>query len=78
MFVNTLFDILQSTDAVTLTDMRRNVRASATAILEATRRIDPAAGRMIWQLLGRFVQIGAGSLLELLGRKPDDNTPNQA
>ena len=72
VFVNTLFDILQSTDAVTLTDMRRNVRASATAILEATRRIDPAAGRMIWQLLGRFVQIGTGSLLDFLNKKPDE------
>ena len=77
VFVNTLFDILESTNAVQLSDMRRNVRASATAILEATRRIDPAAGRMIWELLGRFVQIGAGSLLELLGRKPDDNNPGQ-
>ena len=38
-------------------------------VMRATRRIDPAAGRMIWELLGRFVQIGAGSLLELLGRK---------
>ena len=78
VFVNTLFDILESTNAVQLSDMRRNVRASAASILEATRRIDPAAGRMIWKLLGRFVQIGAGSLLELLGRKPDDNNPNQA
>ena len=77
VFVNTLFDILESTNAVQLSDMRRNVRASATAILEATRRIDPATGRMIWQLLGRFLQIGAGSLLELLGRKPDDNNPPQ-
>ena len=72
VFVNTLFDILQSTNAVQLSDMRRNVRGSATAILEATRRIDPATGRMIWDLLGRFLQIGAGSLLELLGRKPED------
>ena len=29
------------------------------------------------KLLGRFLQIGAGSLLELLGRKPDDNNPPQ-
>ncbi|MBO4298504.1 MAG: DUF2974 domain-containing protein [Clostridia bacterium] len=71
VFVNTLFDILQSTNAVVLSDMRRNVRASAAAILEATRRIDPAAGRMIWNLLGRFMQIGTGSLLEFLNRKPD-------
>ena len=72
VFVNTLFDIPQSTNAVQLSDMRRNVRASASAILEATRRVDPATGRMIWQLLGRFLQIGAGSLLELLNRKPED------
>ncbi len=71
VFVNTLFDILQSTDAVMLGDMRRNVRASAAAILEATRRVDPATSRMIWQLLGRFLQIGAGSLLDMLNRKPD-------
>lgn len=74
VFVNTLFDILQSTNAVALSDMRRNVRASATAILEATRRVDPATGRMIRQLLGRFVQIGAGSLLDMLNRKGDGET----
>ena len=74
VFVNTLFDILESTKAVQLSDMRRNLRASASSILEATRRIDPATGRMIWELLGRFVQIGAGSLLEMLGRKPEDSS----
>jgi len=72
VFVNTLFDILQSTDATALSDMRRNVRANATAILEAARRVDPSSARMVWQMLGRFLQIGAGSLLELLGKKPDD------
>ncbi|MBR3503197.1 MAG: DUF2974 domain-containing protein [Clostridia bacterium] len=77
VFVNTLFDILESTNATQLSDMRRNLRASATSILEATRRVDPATGRMIWDLLGRFVQIGAGSLLELLGRKPEGGGPGQ-
>ena len=64
-FVNTLFEVLESADT-----RPGDALTSVSAIIEAMRRVDASTARMVWQLLGRFVQIGADSLFDLLNKKP--------
>lgn len=64
LFVDTLFDLLESTGAQTLNELKTDKLRSALAMLAASRKIDPETLRMIGRLIGSFLSIGMGNLLE--------------
>lgn len=66
VFIDTLFDILETTNATTFKDLTRDPRRSIAAIIQATRSTDPDVLRMIAQLIGRFLKTGAATLFDTL------------
>ncbi len=76
VFVDAIFDILESTGAATVKDLFRDVPGRASAVLKALQKVDFETARMVITLLGRFVSIGATNLFELLRQRiTPDNTP---
>ncbi len=66
LFVNTLFDLLETTHADTLTDLLQGTGAKLLTMLEAAFKLDRDTKKMLVQVVGRFVTIGAGKLFESL------------
>jgi len=65
IFINSLFDILEATNATTFKDLTRDPRA-IPAMIQATRSTDPEVLRMIAQLIGSFLKTGAATLFDML------------
>ncbi len=70
-FVTTVFDLLEASGATTMKDLLRDVPDRASGILKALQKVDFNTARMIAQLMGRFVSIGAQNVLELLRSRLD-------
>ena len=62
VFVNTLFDVIEASDAKQFSDVRKNLGAVGAAIA----RVDPSRARIVGQLAGSLIGIGAGNLKDLL------------
>lgn len=75
LLVDTAFDILQSTNAVEFSDLRRDWRGSAAAMLGAMRNVDARTALMIGRLLGRLAKIGVGNLKDMLEEKTERRLP---
>lgn len=75
LLVNTAFDILQSTNAVEFTDLRKDLRGSASAMLGAMRNVDARTALMIGRLLARLAKIGAGNLKDMIAERHDKALP---
>ena len=76
VFVDTLFDILESTGASTLNELKADALGSVIAMVTATRSVDPETGQMIGQLIGKFVTLGMGNLWEAITQKPRELIQN--
>jgi len=76
IFIDTLFDILEATNATTFKDLTTNPR-SIPAIIQATRNTDPEVLRMIAQLIGRFLKIGAVTLFDMLTGRDEPSTQEE-
>ena len=74
-FVDTIFDVLKATNAESLSDLKRNVVASASAIIDGARQLDGDTARSFYALLGKFVLVGAGSLRDQLRQEKADPIP---
>jgi len=75
LLVNTLFDVLQSADGETFSDLFKNPKASLSAILGAARQVDLSTMMMIGKMVKRLAQIGVGNIAELMGRDSDNALP---
>ncbi len=65
-FVTTVFDLLEATGATTMKGLLRDVPDRAGALLKALQKVDRPTAKMIAQLMGRFVSIGAQNVVELI------------
>ena len=76
VFINTIFDILESTGANTVKELVKDVPTHAPAILKALQKVDFETARMVLTLWGQFVTIGATNIYELLRQRfnPDNDT----
>lgn len=74
IFVNTLFDILESTNATTLRDLTNHKAATLSAILQAARSTDRTTLLMIAQLLGRFIKTSTAAIMDALTNRSDQDT----
>ncbi len=70
-FVTTVFDLLEATGATTVQGLLKNVPDRAGALLKALQKVDLHTAKMIVQLLGRFVSIGAQNVVELIRSRMD-------
>ena len=66
LFINTLFDILEATNATTLKDLSTNHAANLAAVIRATRHTEPETLWAIAQLIGGFLKTGASKLYDVL------------
>lgn len=71
IFVNTLFDILESTNATTLRDLTNNKRATLSALWQAARSVDRATVLMIAQLVGRFIRTSTAAIMDVITNRAD-------
>lgn len=62
LFVNTLFDLLESGNASNI----KEALADLPALLSASRHISPSTVWTMGQMLGRLVKIGAGNVREMI------------
>lgn len=62
LFIDTLFEILNATEAKTLTEISNNKLASAKAIIKTYQNIDPEIKEMMLRTLRVFVSIGKSNL----------------
>lgn len=69
IFVDTLFDMLESTGAQTLRDLKADKLRSALAILSAGRDIDQDTLKMIVHLVGSFLSIGVSNILDAVAQR---------
>ncbi len=65
-FVDTLFDLLEATGAMTMKELMTDVPGRAAGILKALQKVDFDTARMIVTLLGEFMVIGTQNILGLL------------
>ncbi len=80
VFVDTVFDILESAGASTVKELLRDVPDRVPAILKALSRVDAQTGKMILSLMGQFVSIGANNIIELVRQRlgsPDEPRATQ-
>lgn len=77
VFIDTLFDILEATNATTFKDLTRDPRRSIAAIIQATRSTDPEVLRMIAQLIGRFLKTGAATLFDTLTGREEPSSQEE-
>ncbi len=68
LFINTLFDVLDATDSVTLHELSQEWHKNATAMLYAVKNIDPETRRFVFQTITAFARM---SLKNLLTKKED-------
>ena len=66
LFVNTLFDLLESGNASNVKDILPDL----PAILGASARLSPSTMWTMGQMIGRLVKIGAGNVREMIAPKP--------
>lgn len=69
-FVDTVFTLLESTRASTLAEMSAEKLRSAAAIVTATLDMDADVRKMLMQLLGQFISIGAAGAWDMLTERP--------
>lgn len=69
IFVDTLFELLESTGAQTLHDLKADKLRSALAILSASRDVDQDTVRMIVRLVGSFLSIGVSNILDAVAQR---------
>ena len=69
VFVDTVFDLLESTNAKTTAEMKKDAWRSAAAIAAGTLRLDPDTRSMTLRLLGRFLTLAASNAFGLGMRK---------
>lgn len=70
LFVDTLFSLVDATHASTLQDLNTNIFSNAAAVLSATHQLDTDSRRMVRQLLGQLISIGAANAWKLLVDTP--------
>lgn len=68
LFINTLFDVLDATEADTLHELSQEWHKSATAMLYAVKNIDPETRKFVFQTITAFAKM---SLKNLLTKKED-------
>lgn len=74
LFVNTLFDLLESGKASDMNGLLHDL----PAILGATRRLDPATMLTMAAMIGRLLKIGAGNVREILTTQNRQTLPAEA
>ncbi len=57
LFINTLFDVLDATEADTLLELSQEWHKSATAILYAIKSIDPETRRFVFQTMTEYAKM---------------------
>ena len=72
VFVDTLFDILDSTNAQTFAEMKKGGATALALIMNATAKVDAETGRMIMQLFGKLVLAGVDSVTSQITRRIGD------
>lgn len=69
VFISTIFDVLEASGASTTKELLRDIPTHLPAILKALQKVDLETVRMIVNLWGQFVSIGAASLFELIRQR---------
>ena len=64
LFVDTLFDILQSTDAKTLMDLNANKLETAMSLMKTIKNLDDDKKAGMNKILGELFKIGRASCRE--------------
>lgn len=69
-FVDAVFSVLEATKVSTFAQLGDDKLATAGAIINASRNMDPDTRKMCLRLLGKFISIGATNAWEMLTEKP--------
>ncbi|MDO5434995.1 MAG: DUF2974 domain-containing protein [Clostridia bacterium] len=64
VFVETLFRLMGSTQAITLSELRGDRMKNMAKMLAASLDIDPETRRVITRLFGQFLTLGVGNVVE--------------
>ncbi len=75
LFVDTIFDILESAGVSTVKELLRDVPDRVPALLKALSKVDFETARMILSLMGQFVSIGASNIIELVRQRLSAQDP---